>query len=221
MIACNSVYGRELDARAAALARLSVTIAVAGEIGYLCETHETGSQESACIHLYKCLSKNLREHILVSDSILAAANLPTSQDNEFDLVITNPPYVSFGARNQKVLPEGSAKLLKRRYPEAAEYKVRYHSIFQDIALRYAATKGSIVLLVPDGFLTGSYYRKLRQLLLKSCRIQSLSEFPAGIIPDAVVGRWCVAHYVKDKESTANYSVALTTFIDDRGAGNRC
>lgn len=215
-IACHSIYGRELDARAAALARLAVTIAVAGEIGYLCETHQEGSHEPGCLHLYKCLFKNLREHIVVSDSILAAANLPTSVDNEFDLVITNPPYVSFGARNQKVLLEGSAKLLKRRYPEAAEYKVRYHSIFQDIALRYAATKGSIVLLVPDGFLTGSYYRKLRQLLLKNCRIESLSEFPAGIIPDAVVGRWCIAHYVKDKDTAANYSVDLTTFIDDRG-----
>jgi len=131
-------------------------------------------------------------------------------------VITNPPYVSFGARNQKVLLEGSAKLLKRRYPEAAEYKVRYHSIFQDVALRYAATGGSVVLLVPDGFLTGSYYRKLRKLLLASCRIQSLSELPACIIPDAVVGRWCIAHYRKEKETGQDYPVELSTFIDDRG-----
>ena len=216
-IACNSVYGRELDARAAALARLAVTISVTQEIGFLCGAQSTvGKVEPTCVHLYECLAQKLKEHIFVSDSILAACHLSTGADNEFDLVITNPPYVSFGARNQKVLLEGSSKLLKRRYPEAAEYKVRYHSIFQDIALRYAALGGSIVLLVPDGFMTGSYYRKLRQLLLSNCRIQSLNELPASIIPDAVVGRWCIAHYVKAKETADNYSVDLATFIDDRG-----
>jgi type I restriction-modification system DNA methylase subunit len=216
-IASDSLYARELDARAAALARLAVTISVNDEIGYLCESQESPEKAgSDCVHLYECLGQKLKEHIVVSDSILAAAHLETGADNEFDLVITNPPYVSFGARNQKVLLEGSAKLLKRRYPQAAEYKVRYHSIFQDIALRYAATGGSIVLLVPDGFLTGSYYRKLRKLLLSSCRIQSLSELPASIIPDAVVGRWCIAHYRKEKETAEDYLVDLSTFIDDRG-----
>jgi hypothetical protein len=215
--ACDSLYANELDARAAALARLAITIAVSDEIGYLCESKVSVEKAgSGCVHLYEYLAQKLQQHIVVSDSILAAAHLETGADNEFDLVITNPPYVSFGARNQKVLLEGSAKLLKRRYPEAAEYKVRYHSIFQDIAVRYAAAGGSIVLLIPDGFLTGSYYRKLRKLLLRSCRIRSLSELPASIIPDAVVGRWCIAHYLKDRESEGDYLVDLATFIDDKG-----
>ncbi len=213
-IACNSVYGHELDARATALARLAVTISTGEQIVRLCQS--AGNDDSTCIHLYRYLQQKLKGHIVVSDSILAAAHLLTNAENEFDLVITNPPYVSFGARNQKVLPAGSAKLLKRQYPQAAEYKVRYHSIFQDIAIRYAATGGSIVLLVPDGFLTGSFYRKLRQLLLKNCRIQSLSELPAAIIPDAVVGRWCIAHYVKEVQTPIDYSVDLATFVDDRG-----
>lgn len=214
-IACDSLYARELDARAAALARLSVIIALRDEIAHVCESRPEEAA-SGCVHLYEYLAQKLKEHIVVSDSILDAAHLETGADNEFDLVITNPPYVSFGARNQKVLLAGSAKLLKRRYPQAAEYKVRYHSIFQDIALRYAATGGSVVLLVPDGFLTGSYYRKLRKLLLASCRIQSLSELPASIIPDAVVGRWCIAHYLKEKEIEEDYPVHLSTFIDDCG-----
>ncbi|MCC7528039.1 MAG: N-6 DNA methylase [Candidatus Melainabacteria bacterium] len=216
-LACYSLHAREIDARAACLARLAVTLAVKDEIGFLCESNVSPEKAgSDCVHLYKYLAQKLQQHFVVSDSILAAAHLDTGADNEFDLVITNPPYVSFGARNQKVLLEGSAKLLKRRYPEAAEYKVRYHSIFQDIALRYTATGGSIVLLVPDGFLTGSYYRKLRKLLLKSCRIQSLTELPASIIPDAVVGRWCIAHYLKEKENEGDYLVDLATFIDEKG-----
>lgn len=212
-LACNSLFGRELDPRAAALARLAVTISTAGQVKKICGQDLEG--RSTCVHLYKHLGQKLKKHIVVCDSILDAAELPTGDENVFDLVITNPPYVSFGARNQKVLLDTTARFLKRRYAEAAEYKVRYHSIFQDIAIRYTATGGSIVLLVPDGFLTGSYYRKLRRLLLSNCRIQSLSELPARVIPEAVVGRWCVAHYIKEN-SAANYCVNLSTYIDDHG-----
>jgi len=215
-LACQSLYGRELDPRAASLARLAVTIFTARHIEAICaDQPDEQADLRNCVHLYKRLGTNLKKHVRVSDSILEAADLQTDRENGFDLVITNPPYVSFGARNQKVLLATSAQFLKRRYPQAAEYKVRYHSIFQDIAIRYTATGGSIVLLVPDGFLTGSYYRKLRQLLLSNCRIRSLSELPASVIPEAVVGRWCVAHYVKEKPAE-DYSVDLATYIDDRG-----
>ncbi len=215
-LACNSLYGRELDPRAASLARLAVTISIARQIEAICANQQNEKVDFRnCVHLYKQLETNLKKHVRVSDSILDAADLQTDNESGFDLVITNPPYVSFGARNQKVLLPTSAQFLKRRYPQAAEYKVRYHSIFQDIAIRYTATGGSIVLLVPDGFLTGSYYRKLRQLLLSNCRIRSLSELPASMIPEAVVGRWCVAHYIKQK-SAKDYSVDLATYIDDRG-----
>lgn len=210
-IACSSIYGRELDPRAAALARLSVKFACAEEIGVICS--QGGGN---CRQLCEFLSAQLRNHIVVSDSLLAAAIISADDGQIFDLVITNPPYVSFGARNQKRLLDTSARFLKKNYPQAAEYKVRYHSIFQDIALRYARTGGSIVLLIPDGFLTGSYYRKLRLLLLSSCRIVSLSELPARIIPDAVVGRWCVAHYVKTTDEHSDYQVELSTFIDEKG-----
>ncbi|PZM81054.1 MAG: hypothetical protein DKT66_17635 [Candidatus Melainabacteria bacterium] len=215
-LACDSLYGQELDPRAAALARLSVTLCAARHIEKICASKYDGLEDHfSCVHLYRQLGQKLRKHIVVSDSILDAAELQTDNKSAFDLVITNPPYVSFGARNQKVLLDTSAKFLKRHYSEAAEYKVRYHSIFQDIAIRYTATGGSIVLLVPDGFLTGSYYRKLRLLLLSNCRIRSLSEFPARIIPEAVVGRWCVAHYQKEK-CADDYAIELSTYIDEIG-----
>ncbi|MBA3855716.1 MAG: hypothetical protein C0507_02290 [Cyanobacteria bacterium PR.3.49] len=211
-LACNSIYGRELDPRAAALARLCVKFTCADAVGHLCS-----DEGENCRSLYEQLSEKLRRHILVSDSLLAASLLPKELQSTFDLVITNPPYVSFGARNQKTLLSTSARFLKTNYPQAAEYKVRYHSIFQDVAIRYARTGGSIVLLVPDGFLTGSYYRKLRLLLLSSCRIVSLSELPAKIMPEAVVGRWCVAHYKKQSNAESDYPVELATFIDERGS----
>lgn len=211
-LAKNAVFGRELDPRAAALARLAVSLETFPEINHLC----SNSNSANCVLLYKELTENLRKNIFASDSILQAAQLKTEGVGEFDLVITNPPYVSFGARNQKVLPASSARFLKRYYSQAAEYKVRYHSIFQDIAVRYAKSNASIVLLVPDGFLTGSFYRKLRQLLLLNTKLISFSELPARIIPEAVVGRWCVAHYEKGLEA-ADYDVELLTLIDEHGA----
>jgi hypothetical protein len=55
-------------------------------------------------------------------------------------------------------------------------------------------------LIPDAFLTGAFYEKLRVWLLDNCHIVSLSELPANTIAGATVGHWCIAHYRKEKGS---------------------
>src|SRR5262249_51567145 len=76
--------GIDLDARAVSLARMTLML-LAGQSHHLSDSDATA------------LLKTLRRNICVSDSLILKA---LDEDNKYDLVVTNPPYVSFGARNQ-------------------------------------------------------------------------------------------------------------------------
>lgn len=194
-----NLFGCELDGRAAALTRIALMIAL---VDCLMEIPE-GDLLAEAKRLLALLRKNIRNTDTLYDApseYLVTSALPSGDDNRiFALVITNPPYVSFGARNQPKLLESATAYLRHKFPQSAEYKIRIHSIFQDIALRFTKTGGVASLLVPDGFLTGGYYKKLRQLLISRSKVRSLAELPADTVPGAVVGRWCVATYERTAE----------------------
>jgi hypothetical protein len=206
---CGSLHGIELDGKALAMARISVVL-------------EALWRNVQLQHPDLCrqMLDGVRQNLIIGDSVIGGAVAALSlrhQLGSFDLVITNPPYVSYGSRNQPELTPSHAELLRSCYPEGAEYKIRLHSIFQDIALRFCRDGGHAVLFVPDGFLTGSFYAKLRCLLLEKSAIVSLSELPDHTMPGAVVGRWCVAQYKKrsNESGTAKgYNVRLRSSCDD-------
>lgn len=218
----NCLFGFELDGRSASLTRVAILIAVADSWMEL-----TDSEMRSAV---KKLLTKLRFNIKNTDTLYESPHshdmvkpvvdrrpLPAEAGAppHFQLVITNPPYVSFGARNQPQLIESAAKYFRTKYPDSAEYKIRIHSIFQDIALRYTRPGGVATLLIPDGFLTGGYYRKLRQLLLRQSKLRSFAELPADTVPGAVVGRWCVASYERSPEphSETDYNVDLYSHIE--------
>jgi hypothetical protein len=212
----NCLHAIELDGRAASVARLSLLVAQRDSLYELSDQQGPGETTLAADELLRAL----RRHIVVQDTLLAAADLMNDSSPplaSYDLVITNPPYISFGARNQPVLPQSQSRFLRAVYPCSAEYKIRVHSIFQDIALRYAREGGLAVLLVPDGFLTGSFYCRLRGLLLERTRLKHFSELRDDTVVDAVVGRWSVACYIRDsKPDKGNYQVDLYSEVEGNG-----
>ncbi len=206
------LYGLEIDGRAASIARVSIMLALV-DCWLGLEAFELKP------HILFLLN-NLRLHIRNVDTLYAAPEESdsntenwVSRPRQFMLVITNPPYLSFGARNQPKLIESATAYLRRKYPNSAEYKIRIHSIFQEIALRYANFEGIATLLIPDGFLTGGYYKKLRQMLLAKSQLYSFAELPADTVPGAVVGRWCVASYKRTVGHELDYSVDLYSHIE--------
>lgn len=210
-----SLYGIELDPRAASLARISVLLAIGQELQSV--SNSASWQIGERTNLISGIYRNLCDHIVESDAILESiCNQRTLDD--FDLVITNPPYLSFGARNQPKLPASSSTFLRRLFPNSAQYKISFYSVFQDICIRYAREGGRVVLLVPDSFLTGQYFEKLREHILLQTKVLSLTELPDNTIPGAVVGKWCVAVYERRRTiaKTHDTSVDLYSFdnIDD-------
>ncbi|MBI1268837.1 N-6 DNA methylase [bacterium] len=211
-LVCTSLFGMDLDGRAVALARSSLLLRI-----YAVMKQKSSSwQRNELSRVIQALSEN----IIVIDSILAV--LPEERTSllfdgrisgGFDLVITNPPYLSFGARNQPIIEKVSTSLLKKYFADSAEYKIRLNAIFHDVCFRMAKQLGGkITLLVPDGFLTGRRYSRLRKAILSKTRIISLSELPDTSIPGATVGRWCVPVLERRAdESEEDYQIELESF----------
>ena len=214
---CSSLFGMDLDGRAVALARCALLLYIDGLLKGKNSTMSHGELRG----IVQALSKN----IIVTDSTLAALREDRASlvfdgriSAGFDLVITNPPYLSFGARNQPVIEKVSTRLLKGHFPDSAEYKIRLNAIFHDVCFRMTRPNGGrMTLLVPDGFLTGRRYSRLRKAILSNTKIISLSELPDTSIQGATVGRWCVPVLERSaNQSEEDYQIELESYCHRNG-----
>ncbi|HEY9868325.1 MAG TPA: N-6 DNA methylase, partial [Candidatus Obscuribacterales bacterium] len=260
----DSLYGIEIDGRAASLCRIGLLISLSDSFRWMAARHGLQAARAAVAET----AAALRRHIIVSDTLIAGAlldpdqlgrpaapgsagfqpagcrlsrgqastlsvigtqvgaigtllgreppgNWDISQAGTFDLVVGNPPYISYGSRSQAKLSSSMSRFLRSSYAGSAEYKVRTHSIFQEIALRYARVGGRVAMLVPDAYLTGQYYEKLRRHILSEAKILSITEFPDDIIGDATVGRWCIGLYERKHPDghalSTDYDVEIHSF----------
>ncbi|MBX9723008.1 MAG: N-6 DNA methylase, partial [Candidatus Obscuribacterales bacterium] len=216
-----SIHGKDIDGRAIELAKFSVLISLSKSFQQLDLQTLENDLEQLCVRL--------DENIRVQDSLLLSC--ASDDGNRFDLVITNPPYISFGSRDQQCMSLDWQQHLRKRFPASSEYKIRYTSIFQEIGIDLSSLKGAglgqCIYLVPDAFLTGSYYQKLRQLILDKVDILSLTELPEDTIGGATVGRWCLAQYQEksaiiksqpvrlrsiNKENVSEFQLDLDDFV---------
>lgn len=182
--------GLDIDGKAISIARVLLLLACSQEL----ERKARNSTDSQFNAYLKERLHRLSKQLKIADATLPSPNLHSTA---FDIVVGNPPYISFGSRNQKRLPPSHDRFLRGSFPAASQYKIRMHSIFQELALKLAALDGEVVLLLPDAFLTGAYYERLRRYIESESRIVSLTELPESVFKDAVAGRWCVAHYRKE------------------------
>lgn len=183
------IFGRDIDGKAVEIAKLLIVFMVAKS--YWKRDLILSSDE------LDELLNGLDMHLEVKDGLLNSIGMcAESEDRKFDLLITNPPYISFGSRDQQTLSKNWQMFLKRKFPASSEYKVRFTSMFQEIGIQMIKTGGQCMFLVPDAFLTGSYYQKIREHILTNVEILQLTELPESTIGDATVGRWCLAQYAK-------------------------
>ena len=66
----------------------------------------------------------------------------------FDMVVGNPPYVSFGLRGVGKVTKGQYNYLKENYPNSAEYKISIYAIFIDRGIQLLGGARPIWLYCP-------------------------------------------------------------------------
>ena len=112
--------------------------------------------------------KVAEDHFIIRD-VLEFSDAANCFGNnlKFDIVIGNPPYVSYGLRNVGKLEKKRSTELRKRFPFSAEYKITLYALFIEFAIKSTAENGVHSFIVPDSFLCGQYFTKLRNFMLKN------------------------------------------------------
>lgn len=105
----------------------------------------------------------------------------------FDVVIGNPPYVSFGLRGVEKANKNEDSFLRNMY-QSSEYKLSTYSLFLEKGIQLLKVDGYLGFILPDSFLLGRYFSKIRRLILDSCSIREILMFANDFWVGGTVGR---------------------------------
>lgn len=97
------------------------------------------------------------------------------EDGGFHVVVGNPPYVSFGLRGTGRVSKREDRFIRDTYT-TAEYKVSLYALFIELGLSLLGRGGLFGYILPDSFLLGRYYSKLRQYILSESHLHEISLF---------------------------------------------
>jgi len=90
----------------------------------------------------------------------------------FDVIIGNPPWVSFGLRGTEKIDKKENDFYRLHY-SSAEYKLSTYALFVERAIRSLKINGLFSFILPDSFLLGRYFSKLRRYILDNCEIKKI------------------------------------------------
>ena len=127
----------------------------------------------------------------------------------FDVVIGNPPYVSYGLRGVGKMDSGYKEYLKTHFSNSAEYKLSLYAIFMELAIHLNAPSGNSTYIVPDSFLLGRYFSKIRRYVMDKCKIINLMLIKAKVFENATVGQSVVYLFQKSEDKNENINIILT------------
>lgn len=109
--------------------------------------------------------------LLQTNSILGTLAHPN--ENSYDLILTNPPYVMSGSSNLK---DEIAKQddLKRYFSISA---MGIEGLFMEWIVRALKPGGKAFIVVPDGIMNRSNDKRLRDFILEECDIDAVISLP--------------------------------------------
>ncbi|MCL0105683.1 Eco57I restriction-modification methylase domain-containing protein [Thermodesulfovibrionales bacterium] len=122
------------------------------------------------------------------------------ENQGFDIVIANPPYVSFGLRDAGKAKDEWANYMRANYPNSAEYKLSIYAIFMDKGIQLLRNRGVLSYITPDSFLLGRYFSKLRRFILRTCKIKEIVMFEKDFWESGVIGRPVVTVLKKELDT---------------------
>lgn len=156
----NCIYGVDLNNRAVKLAKMSLWLETA----------------SASLPL-----EELEDQLKCGDSLEIETNFSYTKafksifnNGGFHATIGNPPWVSYGLRDTGTLTKSKKDSLNKMYPGSAEYKVSLYACFLDKFSDIIREGGRTGIIVPDSFILGMYFSKVRRTLLDRLSLSKLS-----------------------------------------------
>ena len=124
-----------------------------------------------------CLGAGRRLAVVVEVRDSLNASEPKDKDDQYDLVIGNPPY------GKVSLPPKQ----RERYRRSLYGHANLYGLFTDLAVRFARNGGIVAYVTPTSFLAGEYFKSLRALLVETARPLNIDfvSVRKGVFDDAL------------------------------------
>jgi len=109
--------------------------------------------------------------LLKTNSILGTLSEPV--EDEYDLIVTNPPYVTSGSSNLK-------EEIKKDGTLVNYYKINaigVEGLFMEWIIRALKPNGKAFIIVPDGIFNRQNDKNLRQFIIDECYIDGIVSLP--------------------------------------------
>lgn len=109
--------------------------------------------------------------LLKTNSILGTLSEPV--ENEYDLIVTNPPYVTSGSSNLK-------EEIKKDGTLVNYYKINalgVEGLFMEWIIRALKPNGKAFIIVPDGIFNRQNDKNMRQFITDECFIDGIISLP--------------------------------------------
>lgn len=124
----------------------------------------------------------------------------------FDVVIGNPPYITYsrvtGSRGLgKDYTSNLKQFYRTKYPGSAEYKLSTYAIFIDLGIKLMKNNGRFGFIVPDSFLIGRYFSKLRKTILDTCKIIEIVMFEEDFWEGGIIGKPVILILEKEEDKS--------------------
>jgi adenine-specific DNA-methyltransferase len=176
-----ALYGVDLDPHAVELARLNLLLRALDRPENIRQGNSLVS--GTPVELEKVFGPAWRERLAFNweeEFPAVFAPLPPGGGGQggggFDAIVGNPPYVSFGLRGSARAEAAMDRYLRDRYPASAQYKLSTYAIFVNRGISLLREGGYLGFILPDSFLLGRYFSKLRRYILDTCAIQEIVLF---------------------------------------------
>lgn len=177
---------------------------IASDIAYACLILKSG-----------CINSIAEAHIMAADSL--GDTMSSNCDflrQQYDYVIGNPPYMSFGFRGAKKIGTEYLDYLRGAYV-SAQYKLSIYALFMQRGIDILAPNGKLGFIVPDSFLLGRYYSKIREYILKNTTIDVLAHITAPIFKNVSTGHLAVCVFTKTATNITSGEPLISTYqIED-------
>ncbi len=159
-------------------------------------------------------SADLRPNILVCDS-LRRPEQGGGDDRAFwsaryDYVVGNPPYLSFGLRGAQRLDRDYEAYLRTAFSASAEYKLSYYVLFLERGIEMLTEGGRLGFILPDSFLLGRYYSKIRRYIMDHTAIEMMVHIALPVFKNAAVGMSaiCILRRESDPAARSRQMIAV-------------
>ncbi|MBC8313842.1 MAG: Eco57I restriction-modification methylase domain-containing protein, partial [Candidatus Cloacimonetes bacterium] len=116
----------------------------------------------------------------------------------FDVVIGNPPYITFALGKKQEFENKEIEYYKENFPLSSVYKVSSYLIFIDKSLKLISNNGLLSFIVPNSLYTNYYYSKFREYLIDNFSICSLCNLEYEVFKDADTGGSSISIFSKYK-----------------------